>query len=46
VLYHHFRSKEALLEAAFEAVEIDVTNKVLSSRSQRERGDRGGASRL
>jgi len=29
-LYHHFQSKEALLEAAFEAVEIDVTNKVLS----------------
>ena len=28
-LYHHFSSKEALLEAAFEAVEIDVTNKVL-----------------
>jgi AcrR family transcriptional regulator len=29
-LYHHFQSKEALLEAVFEAVEIDVTNKVLS----------------
>jgi AcrR family transcriptional regulator len=29
-LYHHFQSKEALLEAAFEAVEIDVTNKVLA----------------
>jgi AcrR family transcriptional regulator len=29
-LYHHFPSKEALLEAAFEAVEIDVTNKVLA----------------
>jgi AcrR family transcriptional regulator len=29
-LYHHFASKEALLEAAFEAVEIEVTNKVLA----------------
>jgi AcrR family transcriptional regulator len=29
-LYHHFASKEALLEAVFEAVEIDVTNKVLA----------------
>jgi AcrR family transcriptional regulator len=29
-LYHHFQSKEALLEAVFEAVEIDITNKVLS----------------
>jgi AcrR family transcriptional regulator len=29
-LYHHFQSKEALLEAVFEAVEIDVTNKVMS----------------
>jgi AcrR family transcriptional regulator len=30
-LYHHFASKEALLEAVFEAVEVDVTNKVLAS---------------
>jgi AcrR family transcriptional regulator len=30
-LYHHFPSKEALLEAVFEAVEIDVTAKVLAS---------------
>jgi AcrR family transcriptional regulator len=30
-LYHHFASKEALLEAVFEAVEIDVTAKVLAS---------------
>ena len=30
-LYHHFASKEELLEAAFEAVEIDVTAKVLAS---------------
>ena len=30
-LYHHFQSKEALLEAVFEAVEIDVTAKVLAS---------------
>jgi AcrR family transcriptional regulator len=30
-LYHHFASKEALLEAAFEAVEVDVTAKVLAS---------------
>jgi AcrR family transcriptional regulator len=29
-LYHHFAGKEALLEAVFEAVEIDVTNKVLA----------------
>jgi AcrR family transcriptional regulator len=29
-LYHHFPSKEALLEAAFEAVEIDVTNRVVA----------------
>jgi AcrR family transcriptional regulator len=29
-LYHHFPSKEALLEAVFEAVEVDVTNKVLA----------------
>jgi AcrR family transcriptional regulator len=29
-LYHHFPSKEALLEAVLEAVEIDVTNKVLA----------------
>jgi AcrR family transcriptional regulator len=29
-LYHHFPSKEALLEAALEAVEIEVTNKVLA----------------
>jgi AcrR family transcriptional regulator len=29
-LYHHFPSKEALLEAVFEAVEIEVTNKVLA----------------
>ena len=29
-LYHHFSSKEALLEAVFEAVEVDVTNKVLA----------------
>jgi AcrR family transcriptional regulator len=29
-LYHHFSSKEALLEAVFEAVEIEVTNKVLA----------------
>jgi AcrR family transcriptional regulator len=29
-LYHHFLSKEALLEAVFEAVEIDVTNKVVA----------------
>ena len=29
-LYHHFPSKEALLEAVFEAVEIDVTNKVVA----------------
>ena len=29
-LYHHFQSKEALLEAVFEAVEIEVTNNVLS----------------
>ena len=44
--HHHFSSKEALLEAAFEAVEIDVTNKVLGRRSQRQRRYRGGASRL
>jgi AcrR family transcriptional regulator len=30
-LYHHFSSKEALLEAVFEAVEVDVTAKVLAS---------------
>ena len=30
-LYHHFSSKEALLEAAFEAVEVDVTAKVMAS---------------
>src|ERR1700734_1156807 len=30
-LYHHFASKEALLEAVFEAVEVDVTAKVLES---------------
>ena len=30
-LYHHFASKEALLEAVFEAVEVDVTAKVLAS---------------
>jgi AcrR family transcriptional regulator len=30
-LYHHFASKEALLQAVFEAVEIDVTAKVLAS---------------
>jgi AcrR family transcriptional regulator len=30
-LYHHFASKEALLEAVFEAVEIDVTGRVLAS---------------
>ena len=29
-LYHHFRSKEALFEAAFEAVEVDVTNRVVA----------------
>jgi AcrR family transcriptional regulator len=29
-LYHHFQSKEALLEAVFEAVEIDVTQHVLA----------------
>jgi AcrR family transcriptional regulator len=29
-LYHHFASKEALFEAVFEAVEIDVTNRVVS----------------
>ena len=29
-LYHHFSAKEALLEAVFEAVEVDVTNKVLA----------------
>jgi AcrR family transcriptional regulator len=27
-LYHHFRSKEAMFEAVFEAVEIDVTRRV------------------
>ncbi len=32
-LYHHFASKEALLEAAFEAVEVDVTAKVLAAAS-------------
>jgi AcrR family transcriptional regulator len=36
-LYHHFASKEALLEAVFEAVEIDVTNKVLAG-AARARG--------
>jgi AcrR family transcriptional regulator len=30
-LYHHFASKEALLEAVLEAVEIDVTARVLAS---------------
>lgn len=30
-LYHHFSSKEALLEAVFEAVEVDVTAKVMAS---------------
>src|SRR6201995_4440064 len=30
-LYHHFASKEALLEAAFEAVEVDVTAKVMAA---------------
>jgi AcrR family transcriptional regulator len=29
-LYHHFPSKEALLEAVFEAVEIEVANTVLA----------------
>jgi AcrR family transcriptional regulator len=29
-LYHHFASKEALFEAAFEALEVDVTSKVLA----------------
>ncbi len=33
-LYHHFASKEALLEAAFEAVEVDVTAKVLAAASK------------
>lgn len=32
-LYHHFRSKEALFEAVFEAVEIDVTGRVVGRSS-------------
>ena len=45
VLYHHFASKEALLEAAFEAVEIDY-DKVRAGAAQRDRRGRGGASRM
>lgn len=38
-LYHHFSSKDALLEAVFEAVEVDVTAKVMASAA----GAGGGA---